>query len=178
MTREAADASRVRAFIESLGERSKATATIYLVGGTSAVLKAWRPTTRDIDMRVEPESATGTIGDAIVDIKRDLGISVEFSSPMDFLPELPGWRDRSPFVEQVGPLTFRHFDFYGQALAKVRRGIDHDAGDVAAMIRDELVEPARAWGFYDEIRTDFRRFPSIDEPSFEARMTVAFGPRP
>ena len=163
--------------MEMLGRRSSLPATVYLVGGTSAVLKAWRASTRDIDLRIEPESATGAAGDAIASIKQDMEISVEFASPLDFLPELPGWRDRSPFIEQVGRLTFRHLDFYGQALAKVWRNIDRDADDVAAMVRDHLVETDTAWRLFDAIGPELRRFPTIEAASFEARMVAAFGPR-
>src|SRR2546425_9374200 len=125
--RERAAASRVRGSMDLLGRGSTTAATAYLVGGSSAVLVGWRPTTRDIDLRIEPEEATGTVGGAIVGIKEELSISVEFASPLDFLPEVPGWRDRSPLIQQVESLTFRHFDFYSQALAKVRRNIDRDA---------------------------------------------------
>jgi hypothetical protein len=176
--RRPADAGRVAAFMERLGRESTTEATVYLVGGASAVLHDWRSTTVDIDIRIEPDSATGALGDIIAQLKLDLEISVEFASPFDFLPELPGWRDRSPFVRQVGRLTFRHLDYYGQALAKVLRNVDHDPDDVAAMIATGLVESARAWELFDAIRSRFGRFPSIDEPSFRRRMTEAFGEQP
>jgi hypothetical protein len=137
----------------------------------------WRATTRDVDLRVEPESATGPLGDVIADLKGELDISVEFASPPDFIPELPGWRDRSPFVERVGSITFRHFDFYSQALAKTRRGIDADAADVAAMLDADLIERDTAWSLFEAIVPEMRRYPAIDEPSFRARMVAAFGPR-
>ena len=161
-----------------LAAGSRTEATVYLVGGATAVLHAWRQTTIDIDIRVEPDAATGILGDRIATLKLDLEVSVEFASPLDFLPELPGWRDRSPFVQQNGPITFRHLDFYSQALAKVLRDVDHDPNDVAAMVTSGLVEPARAWELYEAVRSGFTRFPAIDEPSFRRRMTQAFGPEP
>jgi len=168
----------VEALLARLGERSTVEATVYLVGGASAVLHGWRTTTRDVDMRVEPESATGPLGDEIARLKRELEISVEFASPPDFIPELPGWRDRSPFIARIGSLTIRHFDFYSQALAKVRRDVDLDRADVAAMLAAGLVVPDRAWHLYDSIVSDMPRYPAIDEPTFRRRMRNAFGPRP
>lgn len=168
----------MRAFYERLGRRSSSEATVYLVGGASAVLLGWRPSTRDIDLAVEPDSATGWIGDEIARLKPELGISVEFASPRDFIPELPGWQDRSPLVARVGTLTVRHFDFYAQALAKVRRGVDSDAADVAAMLGRGLVVRARAWELYEAIVPELPRYPAVDEPSFRARMDAAFGPPP
>ena len=164
--------------MDQLAAGSRTEATVYLVGGATAVLHAWRDTTIDIDIRVEPDTATGILGDRIATLKLDLEVSVEFASPLDYLPELPGWRDRSPFVQQNGSITFRHLDFYSQALAKVLRDVDHDPDDVAAMVSAGLVEPARAWELFHAVRSGFSRFPSIDEPSFRRRMTQAFGREP
>ena len=151
---------------------------MYLVGGASAVVVGWRATTRDVDLHVEPESSTGELGAAIAQLKDELEISVEFAAPPHFIPELPGWRDRSPFVVRSGPLTIRHFDFYSQALAKVRRGIEADASDVAAMRAAGLVDAARAWELYESIVPALPRYPAVDERSFRARMQAAFGPAP
>ena len=80
-------------------------------------------------------------------------------------------------MEHVGSVTTRHFDFYSQALAKTRRGVDADASDVAAMLGAGLIEPSTAWELYDAIVPEMRRYPAIDEPSFRARTTAAFGAR-
>ena len=109
-------------------------------------------------------------------MKDELGVNVEFASPVDFLPPLPGWRERSRFIKRVGKVTIRHFDFYSQALAKVRRGIATDASDVAALLDAGLISATRAWELYEAIVPEMRRFPAIDEPSFRSRMMSAFGP--
>jgi hypothetical protein len=176
--RRAADADRVTAFVAELGRQARQPATVYLVGGATAVLHGWRETTRDIDLRIEPDEATGPLGDVIRVLKDELEINVEFASPIDFLPELPGWRDRSPFVARVGPLTIRHLDLYAQALSKVLRDIDHDADDVRHMVGAGLVDPERAWALYRDVAPELRRFPSIDERSYRDRLTAAFGDEP
>lgn len=142
------------------------------------MLVGWRRTTRDIDLRIEPAEASGALGEEIARLKGELEVSVEFASPPDFIPELPGWRDRSPFVARSGALTIRHFDFYSQALAKVRRGIEADPGDVAAMRARGLVEAGPAWQLYEAIVPALNRYPAVDEPSFRRRMRAAFGPEP
>ncbi len=173
--RPPADAGRVRRFMEFLGRHATREAAVYLTGGATAVLEGWRATTRDVDLRIEPEEAAGVLGEIVVRAKGELQLNVEFTSPIDFMPELPGWRERSPFVGRHGSVTFRHVDFYAQALAKVQRDIEHDADDVAAMLSRGLVSGERAWELYEAIVPALTRFPVIDEPSFRARMERSFG---
>ena len=66
-------------------------------------------------------------------IKDDLQVNVELASPAHFIPELPGWRDRSPFIVREGSIDFHHYDFYAQALAKIERAHARDLEDVREM---------------------------------------------
>jgi hypothetical protein len=68
---------------------------MYLTGGATAVLAGWRESTVDIDVRFEPDSDAAL--SRISEIKEDLSVNVELASPLDFLPPLDGWRDRSRF---------------------------------------------------------------------------------
>ncbi|MDP9222727.1 MAG: hypothetical protein M3P18_02530 [Actinomycetota bacterium] len=141
-------------------------ATAYLVGGGTAVLEGWRATTIDVDLYLEPEA--DELLRAIPGLKEDLEINVEFSSPLDFLPELPGWRDRSPFVAQEGRLTVRHFDLYAQALAKLERGFDQDLADVRAMVDRGLVSPDQLRRLFDAVADELYRFPAVDGKALRA----------
>src|SRR5205823_11507033 len=40
-----------------------------------------------------------------------LAANVELASPTDFIPVLPGWEDRSPFIIRLGRVSFHHFEF-------------------------------------------------------------------
>ena len=53
--RELADEARIRRFIEALGHAARREGDCYLTGGATAVLLGWRPTTLDVDIRLEPE---------------------------------------------------------------------------------------------------------------------------
>lgn len=164
--RKPLDAGRLRRFLTALGAAGSRPATAYLVGGASAVLEGWRSTTIDVDLYLEPE--VDDLMRAIPKLKEDLELNVEFASPLEFLPELPGWRDRSRFVSQEGSLTVRDFDFYSQALAKLERGFDADLADVRAMVKRELITVAELDRLLDAISGDLFRFPAVDEASLRA----------
>lgn len=167
------DARRVHAFLEELGRATHVPTRLYLVGGATSVLNGWRESTVDIDLRLEPDS--DELLRAIPRLKEQLDLNVELASPPDFIPELPGWRERSPYVVQVGHLEVRHFDPYSQALSKVERGFEQDLEDVQAMLREGLVEPERARALFAEIRSQLHRYPAIDPGAFGRKVEAAFG---
>src|SRR4051794_24243474 len=107
---------------------------------------------------------------AIPRIKSELDLNVELASPPDFIPELPGWRDRSPFIAREGRLDLHHFDPYSQALSKIERGFAEDLQDVAAMIERGLVEPRRARELFDAIAPELYRYPAIDPAAFRTQV--------
>lgn len=168
MTRGIIDDQRIRSFIAALARAATGEATLYLVGGATAVTTGWRANTIDIDLVLEPED-DGAMR-ALPRLKEDLGINVELASPLDFLPELPGWRDRSPFVARVGSLTVRQFDLYAQALAKLERAFSQDLADVDAMVSRGLVSPAELLRLFDHIVGDLHRFPAVDEAHLRSRV--------
>lgn len=162
--REAVDANRVRAFMRALGAETRAEGRIYLTGGASAVLLDWRESTVDIDIRIIPDR--DAVLRAIPAIKERLQINVELASPADFIPELPGWEDRSPFIAKEGSLFFHHYDFYSQCLAKVERWHRKDRIDVATMIGRGLVTVDRLKKLFEVIEPELYRYPAIDPAGF------------
>lgn len=147
--------------------------TLYLTGGATAVIEGWRASTIDVDLRLEPDS--DELLRRISTVKDELGVNVELASPPDFIPELPGWRERSPFVFQEGTVTVRHFDPYSQALSKIERGFAQDLEDVASMVRSGLVDPERAQQLFAKIEPDLFRYPAIDAAAFRAKVVRALG---
>ena len=140
------DASRIHELAHALGRVARHRVRLYLTGGATAVLEGWRETTIDVDVRFEPEA--DELLRELVALKDRLGINVELASPPDFIPELPGWRERSPLLFRDGNLDIHHFDPYSQALSKLERGFAHDLDDVDAMLDRGLVErPALRWSF-------------------------------
>jgi hypothetical protein len=169
--RELADQKRILAFVRALGRTAKEPTRLYLTGGATAVLEGWRRSTIDVDIRLEPHS--DALLREIPQLKERLAVNVELASPPDFIPELPGWRDRSPFVRREGRLDVHHFDPYSQALAKLERAFDQDLEDVSAMLARGLIERDRTLELFNAIEPDLYRYPAIDPGSFRARVERA-----
>ena len=153
-------AESIQRFIRLLGQRASGAGRVYLVGGTTAVLHGWRGTTVDIDLELDPEP-DGAF-EAIAKLKDEIGVNVELAAPDDFLPELPGWRDRSQWIAKHGLVDFYHYDFYSQALAKLERGHPRDHSDVAAMWKAGLIQIPRLKELFAAIEAKLIRFPSVD----------------
>jgi hypothetical protein len=169
--RRPVDADRVRKFMEALGAEARTEARVYLVGGATAVLVGWRGSTIDIDLKLVPED--DRILRAIPRLKEELEVNVELASPDAFIPEVPGWEARSPFVTREGHISFHHYDLYSQALAKLERCHQKDIEDVRAMRDAGLIEGKRLLQYLDEIEPSLYRFPAIDPRAFR-RSVEAF----
>lgn len=165
------DRQRIRAFARALGREARRNTKLYLTGGATAVLRGWRASTLDIDIRLEPDA--DELLRAIVRLKDELRVNVELASPPDFVPELPGWRERSPWVLREGRIDVHHFDFYSQALSKIERGFTHDLQDVDAMMRDGLVEPERLLELFGEVEDSLFRYPAVDARGLRAKLERA-----
>jgi hypothetical protein len=167
------DEQRIRALARELGRTARNPIRLYLTGGSTAVLEGWRDTTIDIDLRFEPEA--DELLRALPALKEQLGVNIKLASPPDFIPELPGWRERSPFIFREGSIDVHHFDFYSQALSKIERGFEHDLADVRTMIARGFVEPPRLRELFQAIEPGLYRYPAIDPPAFLQQLDAALG---
>lgn len=158
------DSVNLRTFMRELGRLSGVEGRAYLTGGATSVLLGWRETTMDVDLKIIPDS--GPVLTAIRDLKERLNINVEFASPDDFIPELPGWRERSRFIVQAQALDFYHYDFYAQCLSKIERGHRKDVADVRNILSTGLVEPAKLLALFNQIEPELLRYPAITPANF------------
>lgn len=158
--REPADAERVERLARELGRAVPPGTRMYLTGGATAVLEGWRPSTVDVDVRFEPDSDAALR--QIATLKERLQVNVELASPLDFLPPLAGWRERSRFRFRAGNLDVFDFDLYSQAMSKLERGFELDLRDVAEMVDSGQVEPARLLQLFEGIEPELFRFPAVD----------------
>lgn len=164
--RQKVTAARLEEFMKALGSGVTEAARVFLVGGASSVLLGWRDSTIDVDLKLVPEN--DEILRKLPSLKERLELNIELASPDDFIPPLPGWEERSRFIRQEGKLTFLHYDFYAQALAKIERGHEIDLQDVRAMIQNGFVEPIRLLEFLSQIEEKIYKYPAIDPPKFRA----------
>ena len=170
MSRAPSNSRKVHDFLQFLGTNAQG-GRVYLTGGASAVIVGWRDLTVDVDLKLDPEPK-GAFA-CIARAKEVLDMNVELAAPDDFIPALPGWRERSQFIVRHGTIDFFHYDFYAQALAKIARGYGLDRNDVKAMHRLELVELETLLALFDAIESDLERYPAIDPSRFRSKVEAA-----
>jgi hypothetical protein len=153
-----------------MGRSSREPATVYLTGGSTAVLLGWRDSTIDIDVKFVPDRTE--LLRAIPALKEELEVNVELASPDLFIPVPPQWEDRSPWEATEGRLTVRHFDLTAQAVAKLERGHAHDLDDVQAMLDRGLVSPSGLRAYMDDIEPELYRFPAVDPASLRRAVAL------
>ena len=162
--RSQASADKIIALMAALGRAVTGSGRIYLTGGATALLHGWRNSTVDVDLKADPEPPGWF--EAIATLKEELDVNIELAAPDQFIPALPGWRDRSLHIAQHGRLEFYHYDFYSQALAKLERGHARDLADVQAMLERQLIAPAQLWELFLAVEPLLIRFPGITASLF------------
>lgn len=162
------DPQKLEQLMRVLGREAQGSGCIYFTGGASALLVGWRSSTVDVDIRLDPEPPG--IFQAIAKLKQELNINIELASPQDFLPPLPGWRDRSVFIGRQGQISFYHYDFTAQALAKLSRGFDRDLSDVQSMYEQRLFSLQELRNGLEAILPDLIQFPSLNSDVFKSRI--------
>jgi hypothetical protein len=165
------DRERVLRLMSAMGRAARATAVVYFTGGVSAVLMDWRSSTIDVDMKIEPDR--DEVMRVLPTLKEELQVNIELASPGDFIPELAGWRERSPFIAREGLLHFCHYDFHAQALSKLERRHARDLVDVEQMYARGLIDGAGLRTFFNAIEPQLYRYPAIDPASFRAAVEDA-----
>jgi hypothetical protein len=169
--RDVADTVKIRRFMTALARTTSSAVKVYFTGGASAVLIGWRTSTIDVDLHLVPDDDRLLRG--IPQLKDNLQINVELACPAHFIPELAGWPERSLFINMEGTLSFFHYDFYAQALAKIERGHSLDLSDVEAMFQRGLVESAPLMQHFEAIEGHIYRYPALDARAFRLAVEKA-----
>ncbi len=160
--------TKIERLMGGLGLAVRSPGRVYFTGGVCAVLLGWRETTLDVDLKTDPEPEG--FFEALPILKDAVDINIELASPDDFIPALPGWRERSVFIADHGPLSFYHYDFYSQALSKIERFHSRDQSDVSQMLARELVQRDRLLELFLGIEPKLIRFPAIDAQALRQRV--------
>ncbi len=150
--------------MERLASHASTDGRVYFTGGVTALLMEWRSSTIDIDIKMVPEQEA--LFRSLPQLKESLEVNIELAAPDQFIPPLPGWEERSRLISRIGRLSYYHYDFYAQALAKIERGHSQDLMDVRAMLERELIDPGSMLDHFGEIEPALYRYPAIDPASF------------
>lgn len=162
------DQKKIEQLMKALGREARGSGCVYFTGGASALLIGWRSSTVDIDIRLDPEPQG--IFQALAKLKQQLDINIELASPQDFLPPLPGWRNRSIFIGKQGEISFYHYDFISQAISKLSRGYNRDVDDVQAMYEQKLFSVEELRSCFNAIEPELIRFPSLNPDVLKSRV--------
>jgi hypothetical protein len=166
--RRKTSAAEIVKLMQFLGRAARGPGCVYFTGGATAVMLGWRDATVDIDLKLDPEPPG--VFESLREAKEDIGINIELAAPDDFIPALPGWKERSRFIATHGAIEFRHYDFFAQALAKIERGHTQDVADVQSMFRQGLVSAPQLRALFESIRPHFDRYPAIDVDSLSEKL--------
>ena len=169
--RAVADTEKIRRFMNALAQTTTTPVQVYFTGGATAVLIGWRASTIDVDIHLVPDDDRLLRG--IPQLKDDLQINVELACPAHFIPELSGWQERSLFIDKEGTVSYFHYDFYAQALAKIERGHSLDWSDVQAMFQRGLVQAGPLMKHFEAIEGQIYRYPALDAPAFRSAVENA-----
>ena len=166
--RAATTRTKIERLMTGLGRAVQSPGRVYFTGGVCAVLLGWRETTLDVDLKADPEPAG--FFEALPRLKDAMDINIELASPDNFIPTLPGWRERSSFIATHGQVEFYHYDFYSQALSKIERWHERDQTDVEQMLATGLVKRDRLLELFREIEPRLIRFPAVDADALRKRV--------
>lgn len=107
------DAARVRALARELSNAAREPTTLYLTGGSTAVIEGWRASTVDVDLRLEPDS--DALLRRIAEVKNQLDINIERGFEQDLRDvqsmvkaELVDPRRVVNLFVEVEPMLFRY----------------------------------------------------------------------
>lgn len=162
------DKNRILLLMDEIGQNINEKINIYFTGGVSAVLLDIREMTIDVDIKFEPDIYK--MYEVIKVLKESININIELASPDNFIPELPEWRDRSLFINQVKKASFYHYDFYSQIIAKIQRNWKQDWNDAKGFAKQ--INPAFLEKLFIGIKNEFIKFPSIDVKNLEKRIIL------
>ena len=131
---------------------------VYIVGGGTAVLSGWRPSTIDADLYSESDEVFRDVQG----IKERLGLNIELARPEQFVPALAGSATRHVFVDRVGRIEFFHYDPYAQLLSKIVRGFRQDLLDARRFVASGMVDPTKFRDLVGAISASaYARYPNL-----------------
>jgi hypothetical protein len=154
--------------MEELAAAARSPGKVYLTGGATALLLGFREQTVDIDVKLDPEPQGAF--EAIAVLKDKLNLNVELASPADFIPPAEDWRERSRYIDRIGPVEFYHYDFSLQALSKLERGHAKDLEDVTNLLRAGCVTTDELRRRFSQIEPKLLRYPALNADEFKRKV--------
>ena len=171
------DRERIEQFLKRLDATAHQAGRVFLVGGAVLVHGGLRGRTLDIDLVIEADNAASeqALLQAIRQIKDELQVNIERSSPADFIPLPGGWHERARWVGRYGRLEVFYFDYYSPALSKINRASERDLEDVALLLQRGLISLEGLDAAYQEIKPQLGmgKYFNADPAQFAVHYAIA-----
>ena len=102
-------------------------------------------------------------------------MNVELTSPPDFIPELPGWRDRSPFVLEEGNLAVHHLRLLLAGPIDDRAVLQTGSRRRGEMLARGLVDAPAYVSSNDAVEPQLYRYPAINSRASRSKVEAVLG---
>ena len=165
--RDNSDIKRIEKFISETGALVKVPLDVYFSGDATSIMFGIRKSTIDVDIRFEPDELQ--MYQAIQTLKEKLNMNIELASPIDFIPPLRAWKERSIFISRAGKVSFYHLDLYSQLISKIHRGWKQDLTDAKGFLKMDM-DKKLLKKLFSEIKPDFIKYPAVNVADLKKRL--------
>ena len=155
---------RLYAVLNALANACRGPGSVFLCGGATAVDFGFRLQTIDLDLKLDPEPRD--FFSAVAKIKEEFQVNIELACPDNFIPPLPGWKERSIPIVTQNEVRFFHYDPLSQVLAKIERGHEQDLKDAKDLLRKCGIAPEGLPKAFASIESELPRYPAVDPECF------------
>jgi hypothetical protein len=129
----------IEQFLHILARQFQQPSNLYLTGNAVLVHMGLRTSTTNIlQLVVETADESGMVAQ-IQRSAEALHLTVEFTSPEDFVPIPWNWQDQARYVGPYGYIDVFYFDFVSLALGRIAQGSDLDLHDVWLLLQHKLL---------------------------------------
>jgi len=138
---DSVNATQLEMFLQELGKRYPAAATLYLLGGSALILLGSQRGTLDVDyVGIDNPGLWNDLQRMIADLAQEMDLKIDAVPYNEMIPPLTDSAQRQIPVGVYGKLQVFIVDPYAMALGKLDRGFPTDLQDLVFMLQRNLLQ--------------------------------------